>query len=81
MKEWADRYAGKFDDGWDAYRQRVFERAKEKGWIPQNVSSLNVTPGWLRGRHPRGREAVPAPPDGGGRRVRRTLRCPGRADR
>ena len=28
MKEWADRYAGKFDDGWDAYRQRVFERAK-----------------------------------------------------
>ncbi len=36
MKEWADRYAGKFDDGWDAYRQRVFERAKEKGWIPQD---------------------------------------------
>ncbi len=34
MKEWADRYAGKFDDGWDAYRERVFERAKEKGWIP-----------------------------------------------
>ncbi|WP_395309290.1 arylsulfatase [Mycobacterium sp. AMU20-3851] len=34
MKEWADRYAGKFDDGWDAYRQRVFERAKDKGWIP-----------------------------------------------
>jgi arylsulfatase len=34
MKEWADRYAGKFDDGWDAYRQRVFDRAKEQGWIP-----------------------------------------------
>ena len=34
MKEWADRYAGKFDDGWDAYRERVFERAKDKGWIP-----------------------------------------------
>ena len=34
MKEWADRYAGKFDDGWDAYRRRVFERAKDKGWIP-----------------------------------------------
>ncbi|UJA20516.1 arylsulfatase [Thermoleophilia bacterium SCSIO 60948] len=33
-KEWADRYAGKFDDGWDAYRERVFHRAKEKGWIP-----------------------------------------------
>jgi arylsulfatase A-like enzyme len=34
MKEWADRYEGKFDDGWDAYRQRVFDRAKDKGWIP-----------------------------------------------
>ena len=37
MKEWADRYAGKFDDGWDAYRERVFHRAKEKGWIPQEA--------------------------------------------
>ncbi len=34
MKKWADKYAGKFDDGWDAYRERVFARAKEKGWIP-----------------------------------------------
>lgn len=36
MKEWADKYAGKFDDGWDAYRRRVFERAKATGWIPQD---------------------------------------------
>ncbi len=36
MKEWADKYAGKFDDGWDAYRERVFARAKEKGWITQD---------------------------------------------
>src|SRR4029078_6025716 len=35
MKEWADKYAGKFDDGWDAYRQRVFARAKDRGWITQ----------------------------------------------
>ena len=35
-KEWADKYKGKFDDGWDAYRERVFKRAKEKGWIPAN---------------------------------------------
>ncbi|TQF68664.1 arylsulfatase [Rhodococcus spelaei] len=34
MKPWADRYAGKFDDGWDAYRERAFAGAKEKGWIP-----------------------------------------------
>jgi arylsulfatase A-like enzyme len=37
MKEWADKYKGKFDDGWDAYRERVFKRAKEKGWIPENA--------------------------------------------
>ena len=37
MKEWADKYAGKFDDGWDAYRERVFHRAKEQGWIPQEA--------------------------------------------
>jgi arylsulfatase A-like enzyme len=37
MKEWADKYAGKFDDGWDAYRERVFHRAKEMGWIPPNT--------------------------------------------
>ena len=37
FKEWADKYAGKFDDGWDAYRERVFARAKEKGWIPADA--------------------------------------------
>ncbi|HWI31741.1 MAG TPA: arylsulfatase [Microbacterium sp.] len=37
MKEWADKYAGKFDDGWDAYRERVFARAKETGWIPESA--------------------------------------------
>ena len=37
MKEWADKYKGKFDDGWDKYRERVFTRAKTKGWIPQNA--------------------------------------------
>jgi arylsulfatase A-like enzyme len=41
MKEWADKYKGKFDDGWDAYRERVFTRAKAKGWIP---ASAQLTP-------------------------------------
>lgn len=36
-KQWADKYKGKFDDGWDAYRKRVYERAKAKGWIPKNA--------------------------------------------
>ncbi len=34
MKEWADKYKGRFDDGWDAARERAFKGAKEKGWIP-----------------------------------------------
>ncbi len=37
MKEWADKYKGKFDDGWDKYRERTFARAKAMGWIPQNA--------------------------------------------
>jgi arylsulfatase len=37
MKEWADKYKGKFDDGWDNYRERVFARAIAKGWIPHNA--------------------------------------------
>jgi len=49
MKDWADRYAGKFDDGWDAYRQRVFARAKDKGWIPPEAELTERHPdmaGW-----------------------------------
>ena len=37
LKEWADKYKGKFDDGWDDYRERAFERAKAKGWIPADA--------------------------------------------
>ncbi len=40
-KEWADKYKGNFDDGWDNYRERVYERAKKMGWIPQ---SAKLTP-------------------------------------
>lgn len=37
FKEWADKYKGKFDDGWDVYRDRVFARQKAMGWIPANA--------------------------------------------
>lgn len=37
FKEWADKYKGKFDDGWDKYRERVFARQKKMGWIPENA--------------------------------------------
>jgi arylsulfatase len=33
-RDWADRYAGQFDDGWDALRERIFARQKELRVIP-----------------------------------------------
>ena len=36
-KEWADRYRGEFDDGWDALRERTIARQKELGVVPQDA--------------------------------------------
>jgi arylsulfatase len=36
-KEWADKYKGKFDDGWDAYREQVFAKQKELGIVPSDA--------------------------------------------
>ncbi|WP_235300146.1 arylsulfatase [Synechococcus sp. GFB01] len=36
-KEWADKYRGQFDDGWEAYRERTFARQKELGIIPEGT--------------------------------------------
>ena len=36
-KEWADKYAGVFDDGWDAYREKTFARQKELGIVPADA--------------------------------------------
>ncbi len=33
-KAWAEKYRGRFDDGWDALRERIFARQKELGVIP-----------------------------------------------
>jgi arylsulfatase A-like enzyme len=33
-QEWADKYRGKFDQGWDKLREEIFERQKKLGWIP-----------------------------------------------
>jgi arylsulfatase len=35
--EWSDRYRGRFDDGWDAYRETVLARQKEIGLIPADA--------------------------------------------
>ena len=48
-KEWADKYKGKFDDGWDKYRERVYQRAKQMGWIPQDTKLTSrpaTLPSW-----------------------------------
>ena len=34
---WADRYKGAFDDGWDALRERTFQRQKQLGIVPQDT--------------------------------------------
>jgi len=36
-KEWADKYDGVFDDGWDAYREKTFARQKELGIVPADA--------------------------------------------
>ena len=37
-KEWADKYKGKFDQGWDELREETFARQKELGVIPPTPS-------------------------------------------
>ncbi len=42
-KEWADKYKGQFDQGWDALREETFARQKQRGVIPADCQ--------LTGRH------------------------------
>jgi arylsulfatase len=34
---WSNQYKGKFDEGWDVFRERVFENQKKQGIIPANA--------------------------------------------
>ncbi len=43
-KEYADKYKGKFDDGYDAYRDWVVNRMKEKGILPENTEMVDFNP-------------------------------------
>jgi arylsulfatase len=36
-KEWSDKYKGKFDGGWDKYREEAFKRQQALGVIPPHV--------------------------------------------
>lgn len=37
FKEWADKYKGRFNDGWDELRKTIFAEQKAKGWIPKDT--------------------------------------------
>ncbi len=36
-KEWVEKFKGKFDQGWDKYREETFERQKNLGVIPRDT--------------------------------------------
>ncbi len=41
---WSDQYKGKFDEGWDVYREEVFERQKKLGVIPGDAKLPDRNP-------------------------------------
>ena len=48
-KEWADKYKGQFDDGWDALRERTLARQKELGIVPPDTELTerpDLFPAW-----------------------------------
>ena len=67
--DWIDQYKGKFDSGWDAYREQVYQRQLELGILPAGTE-LSPAPrlGQGLGQPERGRKTHVRPPDG-------SLRC------
>jgi len=48
-KEWRDKYKGKFDMGWDKYREEILARQKQLGIVPQNTqltAKPNIMEDW-----------------------------------
>jgi arylsulfatase A-like enzyme len=48
-KEYIDRYDGKFSEGWDVYRKKVFQKQKRLGIIPQDCQLPGddyIAPNW-----------------------------------
>ena len=43
-REWADRYRGKFDMGYEAYRRVVFDRQKMLGVVPEHAELSPLNP-------------------------------------
>lgn len=48
-REWADKYAGRFADGWDAQRESTFERQKQRAVVPADAELTarpDAIPAW-----------------------------------
>lgn len=46
-KEWRDKFKGKFDMGWDKYREIVYQQQLKEGIIPANTQ-LTKRPDWVK---------------------------------
>jgi arylsulfatase len=44
FKEWADGYKGKFDEGYEAIRERILANQKELGVLPENTVLSPINP-------------------------------------
>ncbi len=44
FKEWADRYRGRFDQGYEAIREEILARQKSMGIMPENVELSPINP-------------------------------------
>ena len=45
-REYIDRYAGRFDDGWDLWRDAAFARQRSSGVVPDGTT-LTPRPSWV----------------------------------
>ena len=64
-KEWADKYKGKFDGGWDKLREETFARQKKLGVIPPDCQAHGAAQGDPGlGRDAGGAQTGAAPADG-----------------
>ncbi len=45
-REWIEKYRGKFDDGWDAAREKIFANQQKMGIVPPGTD-LTPRPAWI----------------------------------
>jgi arylsulfatase len=49
LKEWGDKYRGRFDEGWDVLREQTLARQKELGIVPEDTELTerpDLFPAW-----------------------------------